>query len=279
MRVFRLFIIFYYCLTKKILVVRVSSGLCNRLQVLLCAIAYSETTNRKLLIHWQPTTHFNVSLRQLFDHPYPEIGKTVYSIFIKLAGKVYDHNEIKLNLNNKILIVSTVKTFCTDGFPQSLISYLARLKPIEAIRDKTDAFYNEKLAGKKIIGIQLRYNKAHSKTLENSPPRWFIHRINEIHRHFPHFEFFLSTDCREMSELLHSKIKAVIHEVPKTYQYNQPEGVTEAVCDLYLLARTKYILMSYWSTLSLMAGWMRGENAFEHALSMKNMSQLKKYLK
>jgi hypothetical protein len=267
-----------YSLIDKVLIVKVSSGLCNRLRVLLCAIAYSEITSRKLIIHWQLTPKFNTPLWQLFCHPYKEIGINTFRIFRKLAGKVHSHNEIRFDMPDKILIIDTVHTFCMENFSHSLISYFSRMKPIQAINEKTDSFYKKKLAGKKIIGIQLRHKNAHFKTLQNSSPQWFIYRINEIHRKFPDIEFFLSTDCLEMSELLRANTKAIIHEIPKTFQYDQLDGLKEAICDLYVLARTNYILGSYWSSFSQFARWMRGTDAYEDASTMKSDFQLSKYL-
>ena len=121
-----------------------------------------------------------------------------------------------------------------------------------------------------MVGVSIRYRNAHPKTLEASPPEWFIQRINELHEQFPGVLFFLSTDCEEASQLIRSSTQAAICQLPRNYRSDQPDGIQEALCELYLLTKTNYVLGSYWSSFSDMAGRIRGNSTYENSKSRPN---------
>lgn len=242
-----------------ILVVQVKSGLCNRLRALLCAIAYSEVTNRKLLISWPKSKLFGAAIDDIWQHPYQEIGDFRKKLLVGLAGGYHTSDSLHLQINHPIVCIKTNRPFCVSKYPAPLVSYLSRLSLIESLKQKVECFASQWFHNNIVVGVSIRYNKAHLKTLEASPPEWFIHRINEIHAQFPNVLFFLSTDCKEVSEQVRSSTQASICEFPRNYHINQTDSLQEAVCDLYLLARTNYILASYWSSFSTMACWMQGQ--------------------
>lgn len=263
----------------KILVVSVKEGLCNRLRVLLSAIAYSEVTNRQLLIDWPQDRVFGAALSDLWQHPYQEIGSFSKRILLGLAGGYYTHDSIHLGIKHPIACVKTVHTFCEQEYPAPLVSYLSRLSLIEPLQEKIETFASQWFDGHVVVGVSIRYHNAHAKTLAASPPEWFIQRLNEIHAQFPNVRFFLSVDCNEISQYIRSATKAVICQLPRNYHVNQTDGIQEAVCELYLLARTNYILASYWSSFANMACSMRGESAYENSQSSPSEAVISRYLR
>lgn len=268
---------------RKLLAVRLSGGLCNRLRVLLSAIGYCETTNRNLVIYWERENYFAVPLGCLFSHPLWEIGPLTNLVLLKFAhhtGKQYGHDQVHRGLRDWFMYVDTCHTFsCAHQFSAPLIAYLSRLTPVAPIRQSVIECYATYFAGKKVVGVSVRHKKAHHKTLEHSPPRWFVKRINEIHEMDKSVQFFLSADCKEVSEEIRSNTNATIIELPKTYTFNTLDGVRESICDLYLLARTNYIIGGYWSSFSDMCFWMRGERAFETSQDSSNASLLPYFLR
>lgn len=252
---------------RNILVVTLTQGLCNRLRVLLCAIAYSEVTDRKLLLNWSKEEQFGAALSDLWEHPYQEIGIVRRKVFESLFGRYTKPDSIHLGINDPVLCLNTIYTFCRSQYPAPLASYLSRLKLIEPLEQQIESFTSQWFNKNAVVGVSMRYKNAHPKTLEASPPEWFIQRINELHEQFPGVLFSLSTDCEEASQLIRSSTQATICQLPRNYRSNQPDGIQEALCELYLLARTNYVLGSYWSSFSDMAGRIRGNSTYENSKS------------
>lgn len=253
---------------KKILAMRIGKGLCNRLRVLLCAIAYSELTNRRLLVYWPKEQWFGAALSDLWEHPYQEIGCFSNKILVSLAGGYRDDSSLHSQLDNPIICLNTIYPFCVDDYPAPFMSYLSRLKLIEPLQNRLDSFAAQEFTDNPVVGVNIRYKRAHPRTLKASPPEWFIGRINEIHSQFPNTRFLLSTDCKEVSQLVRSSTCASICELPRSYRSEISSGIQEALCELYLLARTNYILGSYYSSFSETAGLILGRSAYENSYTI-----------
>ncbi len=259
---------------KKILAMRIGKGLCNRLRVLLCAIAYSELTNRRLLLYWPKEEWFGANLSDLWEHHYQEIGSISNKILVSLAGGYRHYSSLHSQLDNPIICLNTIYPFCVDNYPAPFMSYFSRLKLIEPLQHRIDSFAAQEFAGNPVIGVSIRYNRAHPRTLKASPPQWFIGRINELHAQFPNARFFLSTDCKEVSQLVRSATSASICELPRDYHSEAMSGIQEALCELYLLTRTNYILGSYYSSFSETAGSILGESAYENSQSIPDVDAI-----
>lgn len=259
---------------KKILALRIGKGLCNRLRVLLCAIAYSEFTDRRLLLYWPKEEWFGAALNDLWEHPYQEIGSLTNKVLVNLSGGYRHYSSLHSQLDNPIICLNTIYPFCVDDYPAPFMSYLSRLKLIKPLQDRIDSFAAQEFAGNPVVGVSIRYNRAHPRTLKASPPQWFIERINEIHAQFPNVRFFLSTDCKEVSQLVRDSTSASICQLPRDYHSDVMSGIQEALCELYLLARTNYILGSYYSSFSETAGSILGELAYENSQSSPNVEAI-----
>src|SRR5262249_42307842 len=106
---------------------------------------------------------------------------------------------------------------------------------------------------------------AHAVARETSPPEWFYRRMQEIRADYPDVVFFLSTDSPEVSDEVHRRF-ANVTELRGKSAFNSPQGVQDGVCDLYLLARTAYIVGSAGSSFSLTASWLAEHRGFETPL-------------
>ena len=79
---------------------------------------------------------------------------------------------------------------------------------------------------------------------------------------YPDVKFFLSTDSPEVSNEIHRRFAGVA-ELRGKSAFNSASGVQDGVCDLYLLARTRYLIGSAGSSFALTAGWLAGHGGYE----------------
>lgn len=259
---------------KRVFVVSVYGGLCNRLRVLISAIAYCERFNCTLLVRWPVLDGFMATLPDLFDCPYRSIGprtarylRSVARTFNGLhAGLNYAGKRIDMvDSNHKPKFVTYVETIEKFGEPYLDTSFPAhahRLVPVPEISSTIRGF-DDVFQQSTVVGVSVRHTNAHSKTLEASPPEWFIERIKELQRSAPHMKVFLSCDSPAVSDQIRQSVTCQVLELDKPFAFNTKESIRAAVADLYLLGQAKYILGSYWSSFSDTAFEMRGNGAFE----------------
>ena len=123
---------------------------------------------------------------------------------------------------------------------------------------------------RRTVGVMIRANSsAHAVSRETSPPEWFYRRMDDIRAHYPDVGFFLSTDSPEVSDEIHHGF-ANVAELHGKSEFNSPTGVQDGVCDLYLLARTDYIIGAAGSSFSITAGWLSGHVASRHQPIRRN---------
>jgi len=84
------------------------------------------------------------------------------------------------------------------------------------------------------------------------------HRIQQLRATYPDARFFLSCDSADVSRRLHEQFPGAIGELCTAPGYNTLEGIRKGLIDLYLLARTDYILGSHYSSFSEMAARLHG---------------------
>jgi hypothetical protein len=259
---------------KRVFVVSVYGGLCNRLRVLISAIAYCEKFNCTLLVRWPLFDGFMATLPDLFDCPYRSIGPRTAK-YLRYAARAvnglhadlnYDGKRVDLvNASHKPRLVTYVETIEKFGEPYLDTSFPAsahRLVPVpeilSAVRGFDDVFRHST-----VVGVNIRHTNAHSMTLDASPPEWFIARIRELQRSAPHLKVFLSCDSPAVSDQVRQSVTCQVLALDKPFAFNSKESIRAAVADLYLLGQAKYILGSYWSSFSDTAFEIRGNGAFE----------------
>ena len=262
---------------RRIFVISVSGGLCNRLRVLICAASYSEKHNCILLVRWPIVDGFQATLPDLFDCPYRIIGEREDRIFRYLARR-FDGLHMDLNYEGRktetlsfkaprfVTYLETIEKFGEPYLDTQFAAFSHRLIPVPAIQSNIRAF-DDFLRSNTVVGVSVRSTRAHPKTIEASPTRWFIERINFLHRLAPHIKVFLSGDDAGVGDHIRRSVTCPIVALDKPFAFNSTESIRDAVADLYLLGRTKYILGSYWSSFSETAFEMRGDGAFETSQS------------
>ena len=248
----------------RLLVVRTAAGLCNRVWALLGGAAYAEATGRSYVFVWRPSHACGAHFNTLWTSPYREIGSRTASVLARLVGTT-PHADVTFDDPSRVLMVTAGKPLIPDH-PQirPLRNYLHTLQVIPEIEERIESTYEEQLLGwRRTVGVMIRANPtAHSFARASSPPEWFYRRMEQIRTEYPDVTFFLSTDYHEVSDEIHRRF-ANVAELRGKSAFNSATGVQDGVCDLYLLARTSYLIGSAGSSFSLTAGWLAGHGGYE----------------
>ena len=248
----------------RVLVVRTAAGLCNRVWALLGGAAYAEATGRSYAFVWHPTHACGARFDTLWDSPYREIGSRTASVLARLAGTT-PYSELTFDHPRRVLVVVAGKPLMPDH-PQIRPprDYFQSLQLVPQLEARVERAYEEGFAGRRrTVGVMIRANSsAHAVSRETSPPEWFYRRMDDIRADYPDVGFFLSTDSPEVSDEVHRRF-ADVAELPGKSEFNSATGVQDGVCDLYLLARTDYIIGAAGSSFSVTAGWLAGHGGFE----------------
>jgi hypothetical protein len=249
----------------------VREGLCNRLRVLLSAIGFSEMTGRKLRVCWpvwgqDAQRPFEAALSDLWIHPYREVSIADWYTMHGHPGAVEASFPPDPGSTARVLYLETLLSFF-EGLPEGPAGYLSRLRLVPALEDRVERFAAAHFDARPCFGVHVRSHKAHRQTSEHSPADWFERRMEELGRQYPAARFFLSCDSGEVSARFHRRFGDRVCELCTPPGYNTVDGIQKGVVDLYLLARTDYILGSHYSSFSEMASWMQGEKGFETALA------------
>ena len=122
-------------------------------------------------------------------------------------------------------------------------------KPSESVRACIDSV---KWPTGKVVGVHIRHALAQPTT---PPLPWFLNRMREI-RERHNVRFFLSCDAKSIQQAVCSMFPDTIHQ-ERTYAYDGL-GIRRAAADLFLLHRCDWMIGSYNSSFSELAGWLRG---------------------
>lgn len=272
-----------------ILAISVRSGLCNRLRVVLSAIAYCELTNRRLQIHWprvdehatekEPGRGFEARLCDLFDHPFEEISEQQFSS----TGRTIRQTEISIDTPGDLRL-RTINMFPgrmppedlpnraeshpfladRENYVKTFAEYWSVMKPTAQVQ----AFINEGvrlIAGRHpcvaaivrhcpiVQGGETILN-ANYETSRRSPPEKFVARM----KLFPkETVFFLTADCLEVESLMRAEFGERIVQLPQTYCYDKTT-IQKRTAEMYIAARCDRILGCYISSFAEFTGWLAG---------------------
>ncbi|WP_143057548.1 O-fucosyltransferase family protein [Cyclobacterium xiamenense] len=150
-----------------------------------------------------------------------------------------------------------LKKVCNDKFNILVVTGNQCIDYPEGFRAFTPSptvLSNIKVARKKfkenMIGIHIRRSD-HDIAIAKSPVYLFENKIEEhLNAEEADFGVFLATDDPALSTYFQEKYPDTVVTYPKTFGRNSREGIMDAVLELYLLAGTKKIYGSYWSSFS-----------------------------
>jgi hypothetical protein len=251
----------------RVLIVRTAGGLCNRVWGLLGGAEYAAATERSFAFVWHPTHLCGARFDTLWTAPYREVGSRAASALARVVGTTR-YAEVFVDDPKRVLMVSAADQLAVgDPRVRPLRERLATLRLVPALAERVARTHDEQLAGRpRTVGVMIRARAdAHASVRASSPVEWFTRRMDEIRAEYPDVAFFLSTDSPEVSEQIHRRF-ADVAELRDKAPFNSATGVQDAVCDLYLLARTDFLLGSAGSSFPITAAWLAGHGGFETPL-------------
>lgn len=265
---------------KKRIVLKPTSGLGNRMRAISSFIYFKTLINAELKVVWVPDSGLNSSFQEIFQpsasfdlmpakfrHHLFTKSKTLlhneYSVvrwltkryksflstllgvdcllFDEDVKKGVEHlTEVCTNKHNILVITGNQ---CID-YPKGFGSFVPSTEVASRIKTARKQFKET------MIGIHIRRSD-HDIAIAKSPVYLFENKIEEhLNAEEDDFGVFLATDDPALSTYFQEKYPDTVVTYPKTFGRNSREGIMDAVLELYLLAGTKKIYGSYWSSFS-----------------------------
>lgn len=262
------------------LILNPKSGLGNRMRAISSFIYFKTLIDADLEVVWIPDSGLNIRYQDLFQ-PNPSFKllnpDSKYNLFIRskfltthklkfipwmvslynislsrLLGfdclimdrdikKGIDHLKKVCRKKNKILVITGNQ--CVD-YQEGFRAFV----PIDQIAAKIKVV--KETFKDYMIGIHIRKGD-HKKAIQNSPNYLFENKIDEYLEKKPkNFGVFLATDDSDTASFFTKKYPEIVFSYPKIFSRNSREGMMDAVVELFLLAGTKKIYGSYWSSFS-----------------------------
>jgi hypothetical protein len=247
----------------RLLVVNVCGGLGNRIRVVLSGYAVAQATGRAFAYVWPIDDQFGAKMTDLWEVPHRELPWQVARVIAKLGGGW--QSAVDLDDRRPVLAYWSAM-IPAEGDPRVAPwgEHLRALRLVPALRDRVD----ERAAAwdRPMVGVMIRaHGSVHPVTARLSPPEWFYERMAAIRAEHPDVGFFLSTDSPAVAEEVTRRFDGV-DQIDGKAEVNSGAALADAVVDLYLLARTDYMLGSHYSSFSDAAALLRPEIGYETAV-------------
>lgn len=263
------------------------AGLCNRMNVIISALAYQQNhPDVQLIIKWHRWFHCNCRFKDLFK-PVTLIPSPYHVIELsELNWKDVPGHRLNLHLPDKLRkyfydvvfmphnspdefegIVSIFRKtrgkepnvyiykencFCRDSWMGNLADIF---QPQEDIQRRIDEITKD--WDGHVIGLHVRRTD-NVLAIQNSPIERYYQIIEKEVELDSKVRFYLATDSEEVKHDLTSRFGKRIIAIPLCLKRSSLQGMKDAVVDLYCLASTSRIYGSSASTYSLLAGKIYG---------------------
>lgn len=217
---------------------RMPLGLGNRIRFTLSCQAIAEAENRNFYYYWPVGTEFGARFDELWQ--YPEVQLTAPGPEPYLTQWSTSRTELGPYRNDPILSLTGSQVVTGFGGEESWESKLRNLRPVNEISSAVASVLQE--IGHDFVGVQVRASRTtHIRTLQLSPVSWFIRRMIEVQSDSPKTCFFLSCDNPIAQKEIQSAVPGV-YAANKSIGNNTRSALVEAVIDLFILARSKYLI-------------------------------------
>lgn len=242
-------------------------GLCNRLRVVLSAIALAHDHEADIHVEWFANTECQAHFTQLFV----PIGSGRLHIrrgrmwacpsrrrllhlprLLRMAmGYGCQRDDFCPNSTDEVarLMQRHRRVYISSG--QKLADYspecLQRLRPCSDIQQRIDALCRR--FAPRTVGVHIRRTD-NVQSMAHSPVEAFIEAMRREVRADGKVRFFLATDDAEVKERLTRLFPNRIITQQAPVNRSTLEGMRDAMVDLYCLAATHHLLGSYWSSFT-----------------------------
>ena len=240
-------------------------GLCNRIRVIDSVLALNHERKHSVWVLWLRDADLNCRFDELFKRPAGVDGVFDFAIATPW-GRILKYllPRVLQNAVSRAIHQNEMDRMLADGFAFS------SLLPLSSVYVRTwDRFYPEKnpsmefrlvaelqaavdnygIDRRRTVGVHIR--RTDNQWRNHSPTEEFVRLMKEEIDNRPETVFFVATDSREEEEHLKRLFPGRIFSHRKqNLNRNSPDGIKDAVVDLYCLARCGKIIGSHRSSFS-----------------------------
>jgi hypothetical protein len=267
-----------------------SGGLGNRLLPLASCGLLANVLNRKLGVHWPSTLRCMGQFKNLFSNDIKEIDISllnpddcvIYSTpkFIHHDSNLNNLNSL-LNLYNKIGCISLQEVSTNidhskkfiivynntllSGF-EDVSKFLKELVPVKTLKKTIDKFSEQHNISKNVLGIHAR-----STDFLNSSIEPYLNKVNNFIGSNQHVKILFCSDNPEWEAQLYLKYpdNIIIREKKDNVRKQNENSswinnaltselaVQEAVIDIFLLAKTNFVMYNKDSTFAHLVNFLK----------------------
>lgn len=254
-------------------------GLCNRLRVVLSALAVSRH-GQDVTVEWGSTRECRAAFDQLFepltapgagatfrirDRRWWNAPQTRRNLHLPalLRRALYDLQLVNYRSPDADDFLSRARArnniYVSTGydiFPYAP-SLARRLRPVGALQKEIDALTSHFDAH--TVGVHIRRTD-NTQSRSHSTDEAFIAAMRQCLTQDVATRFFVATDDLSLLHVLKEKFPdRVMHQQLSDVRRDTTAGIRQAVVDLFCLARTTRLLGSYWSSFTDMAAEIGGQ--------------------
>jgi hypothetical protein len=231
---------------------KTSCGLCNRLRATLSGIGLARSTGRELAVWWPPTWDFNCSGERCFD-----LQDAAFRFVDGRAWQEYKGEIFAGDARKRIPTAPLdcdMRIYASCSFHHDVTSPLSQwthlITPKLHLQQQIDAFYEAKLAGHRCVSVMIRLGGFTNSKMRTTKLDWFYKRMCEILAEYgDDVLFFLVCCSKGVSKLFHNAFPRNVVELPnRCYLPRTVRLAYQSVINVYLMAKTSYVLGTYWSS-------------------------------
>lgn len=249
------------------IIIQPSGGLCNRMRVINSAYVLAKKRNDKLLVLWYTCSELNCPYEELFlpskeikvihIRSLLDIRKLFYQFtsgqrftnedIVKNKTNGILHHDFESNLKRRIYISTWEHFYPAEDYHLFIPTHFLQ----ERIKTITDRF------GQQCIGVHIRRTD-NIPAKDSSTTRHFIDSMENEIQNNNQVLFFLATDDKEEEATIRSHFpNRILSNVNRVLDRNSPDGIKDAMIDLFCLSHTEKILGSYYSSFTDIAADIR----------------------
>lgn len=258
------------------------SGLGNRMRAIASCFYIAQANHIPVDVYWYREKGLYASFRSLFEpinlpglemHDCEKMSAFHYHVPLKrnlylprLLRQKKEYFYLKNDFGSLSSCMEQLKDtdyeeliFATGGQQAEMFSLKQLFVPVKEIQAQIEEM--KKLFSADTIGCHIRRSD-NDLSRKHSPDSAFFERIDAILAENPLSTFFLCTDDAQTKADFCQKYGSHILTYHSSLHRNSLQGMRDAVTELFLLAETKHILGSYWSSYSELAAAL-GEKSLD----------------
>jgi glycosyltransferase involved in cell wall biosynthesis len=253
-------------------------GLGNRLRAIASAAVIAKSTNRELVIVWEPDHHCECRFSDLYDYQ----GAVIETSFVRRASEsmsVYNYMEIEpgAKKDQAIIIDENKDIYARSAYVlnselsewQKENEFLQSLTPTQQVLNLVEPFDVSNAIG---AHVRMEAGKGLDHNTYDSVANWtaeghdelqfwrekshyshFIKRIDILMKENPNARLFLATDLPETYKAFEDYYGDKLSFLKREVYDRSKEQIIYALADVILLSKCERLLGSTWSSFSELA--------------------------